>query len=685
MKSKHPAWIGRFAIRTTLLTLSVGLSSQPVYSQAVLQPPVISGSNVTVNWNTGGAIQVAPTVTGPWTTLSNGVTTTSTAATTLAQPARFFRVVENGRPGDPLSILPEGLGVMPPIQSATIQKLPQSTIDGNSRLAVRFVQGAVPSALSNNIPIFLDNRLAFINDRGQFPDAEANDGIFSMTIDVSTEEIQAANTRLAQLPASRQFTRQFIDRRVIGTNIPLAGFPLTNFIAGNPIQLLNTNAFGPVKVNCPAGSPLAYDWHKTLMITHLSVVQDATRTWDPCDPANGKKMGVWTFGYLMSNICNQAATSIHPGDFARDFMRTWEFNQTVNSDVVSARPDIKTRVVNDWLAKSAANGFPAGRLDLSIAPFRLCAIVNRVDLRSNTGFTYGGGSSVSNPCEPICRGGEGRFVFCAVDVANNCLSLQNLIIFEFCVPGDTCSQQKAWGAKWAALDALPFGAPAGPYNTALAAITTQFTAMNAVPSRPPNKSGINQIRSNEIGSGQPWELREWRLSVSGSDAGFLRQATVVNTPDASLNGTVVIGRTPVTKINPAPAPFNPYLGGTAPEPIVWNDGGAPSLNMHKFALNTCNGCHTAETGTSFTHVGCRDFNSFLEAPLSGFLTGIIGLADPRGLASGPPPLPPYSFADMDRRVIDLDELVNCPCNPFHLVSRPLTISVQPLIPVQMVH
>jgi hypothetical protein len=96
--------------------------------------------------------------------------------------------------------------------------------------------------------------------------------------------------------------------------------------------------------------------------------------------------------------------------------------------------------------------------------------------------------------------------------------------------------------------------------------------------------------------------------------------------------------------------------------------------MHKFALNTCNGCHTVETGTPFAHVGCRDFGSLLEAPLSGFLTGIVGVPDPRN----PPVLAgvgPYSFADMERRVIDLDELVNCPCKPFQVIFEPLSISL----------
>lgn len=31
----------------------------------VLSPPVVEGTNVTINWNSGGALQTAPTVSGP--------------------------------------------------------------------------------------------------------------------------------------------------------------------------------------------------------------------------------------------------------------------------------------------------------------------------------------------------------------------------------------------------------------------------------------------------------------------------------------------------------------------------------------------------------------------------------------------------------------------------------------------
>ena len=68
-----------------------------------------------------------------------------------------------------------------------------------------------------------------------------------------------------------------------------------------------------------------------------------------------------------------------------------------------------------------------------------------------------------------------------------------------------------------------------------------------------------------------------------------------------------------------------------------------------FSLNTCNGCHGAETDTSFLHVFPRSLGQ--EASLSGFLTGIT-VDDPiDGTVR--------TFDDLGRRNADLAGLL-CP-------------------------
>ncbi len=137
---------------------------------------------------------------------------------------------------------------------------------------------------------------------------------------------------------------------------------------------------------------------KSLVITHLDVVEDDDRTFNPCTGA-GTPMGPWTFGHLMTQMANQPVTGIHPSTFVLNWLNKWMGNQTVNGWTVAEREKIQTLVIDPWVA---ASGGPHRPLNLSIAPFKLLAIVNRVDLRNNT--TYGGGDA-----------GEGRFVFGVID------------------------------------------------------------------------------------------------------------------------------------------------------------------------------------------------------------------------------------------------------------------------------
>ena len=165
------------------------------------------------------------------------------------------------------------------------------------------------------------------------------------------------------------------------------------------------------------------------------MVTDPGRTFNPCTNV-GTANGLWTFGHLMTQMANQAATGIAPPDFARSWLAQWETPQTVNSFTIPARANIVSRIVQPWLAASGGT-----TLDMTKAPFRLLAIVNRLDLRQN--LIYGGGSA-----------GEARFVFGAVDLTNNCAPLPFSVIFEYGITKNSCQQVKEWGKQWYALRTL---------------------------------------------------------------------------------------------------------------------------------------------------------------------------------------------------------------------------------------
>jgi hypothetical protein len=444
-------------------------------------------------------------------------------------------------------------------------------------------------------------------------------------------------------------------------------------------------------------------WQKTQLVHKLDTVEDWTtsppgnRTYDPAT-GQGTPGGAWTFGTLMRKIANTGMTGISEDQFARRWLKQWASTQMVNGDPIPARPNVAS-ILNTW---EIASGGPGSLLNMDEAPFRLLAIVNRLDLRGNV--TYGGGSS--DPCNPACNSGEARFVFCfcghKADPASTRPQFygqggtaggtaagdlkQFLVIFEYCVPRDGCRELMDWACKWAELECLS----GEPYNAALQNITDEFTAANAMPHRP-NGSALSQLRTNENLLDPLWELREFRIFSTDSDAGHLRSVTVKQTPAGSLNNmpqlsdylTATVPPPPghtvplewaVTPGNPVTSaflgasatmsPINPTgPGGVAP---FWNTLGGPIVGnplRHDFALNTCNGCHEHETGARFVHVGCRPNGGL--APLSSFLLGnnpTYKIPNTSGLGTGAA----THFADLKRRELDLVSFIMTPCglHPF---------------------
>ena len=633
-----------------------------------LQTPKIEGKTVQLDWNSGGQLQTAPSPTGPWKNAESSSRTASSLTTPLAGGGRYFRVVENGIAGPVIPLLPDAPFSPYPIEESSVQLLRQSSEPGAGVIRVKFGT-KIPTT---TVPLLIDDQLLLLSDDGKFPDDKRGDRIFSGQLQIELNEIEQLNKEIEQLPPKNRVSLLFDGRQVLKT-VDLVPFKLSSLLDGGIVPF---NA-----AQCVWGSPFAYDWRKTLMVTNLSVVEDPARTWDPCPNypnGTGTKMGAWTFGRLMTDIANQGASGVDPSNFARQWLRSWEFDQTINSDGVPDRnAAIKGRIINAW---QAASGGPGKKLNLAIAPFRLLAIVNRVDLRGNP--TYGGGT-LENPCDPPCVGGESRFVFCAID-PSNCSDPRLIVIMEYCNPARTCLQIKNWGKQWASLNAIPFGPV---YNAALEAITDQFAGPGLNPSQHPNHSLLNQLRSNDILIG-PWELREWKLANSGSGVGHLHEVTVAQTPDiihdnqpivnnyisANLGALLSDSHTIPLLWSPAAGVQGiPFLGGSAPIPnpaFFWD--GSPSLNTaattagrHKFSLSTCNGCHGGETGTFFTHVDCRAKGQ--PARLSRFLTGLAALPDPAGAPIN------RSFADLDRRVQDLHCLVTTPCF-FHIGFLPIRLA-----------
>lgn len=417
-------------------------------------------------------------------------------------------------------------------------------------------------------------------------------------------------------------------------------------------------ALGGPQPSAPAPS---VDPKAQLLITDLSVVEDPVRT----NPANGPR-ATWSFKYLIE----QMAGDNDPAAFALRWLELWEQDQIVNGDVSPARPGIRELIIDPWLARSGGSA-----LDLNQAPFKLLAIVNRLDLRA------------IDDQGNVQSAGEGRFVFGVLGDDGKPLPPSGgfapggfLVIFEYEQVADSMQDLGRWVQQWHELGRHRIGSQR--YNDALERITRRFSDHGQAPHKV-NQSPINQIRTNEVSLGPTWELREFVLD---EPSGLLAQHTVAVTPGTvEVNGTAALSQ--LINDNEAAildgsfalddiwlgasslsGPFQPSdFPDFGERTFVVNDLFAPFVNIpwsaaginsndarHAFAVNTCNGCHRDETLTDFAHVQFPEDHTLpgslgTPAKLSGFLTG-IELPDPVE------PAVTRSFDDLGRRKADMEEL-----------------------------
>ena len=563
--------------------------------------------------------------------------------------------------------------MVPPIARTVEIKQLRGGANGKILVVADFGRGVIPSRFH---AVYLGEETVVLEDDGRGGDEAADDGRFSVEIkenvDSLAAEITTSERRMGVAGARPAVFRG--RERVPPESIPVPRFDFQQF----------QNKLVPIDLNwlCPFLHDTSIP--HSLMVTDLGVVEDFTRASQPC--TNPSATRAWSFGKLMTDMANPSATTVSGEDFVKNWLDTWLHDQTVNGDPIQARQRLFNLVIQPWVI---ASGSPAGSftiddwktkpLDLAKAPFKLTAIVNRLDLRGNAGYGF------ANP-------GEGRFVFEVLN-PNTCspLSPAFTVILEYGIPIHSCVRLKDFAQQWYDLKNETVGS--ATYNAKLGAITDQFAKANAAPSKP-NGSAINQIRTNEIvlSFGDPsishsvWELREFNVDPSshqlvevtvkqepakkfnakavppGTAADVLEMTTWVNanTPDI-VNGTYEV---PVTLNG------HPFLGGKShTEPGGFWDGTNPGditddAARFQFSFHTCSGCHGGETQTGFLHVGGAPFGSV--APLSGFLTGI----NVNDRANRPPPPFQHHFADLEQRQQSLNRLLctRCRSRLFELVD-----------------
>lgn len=319
----------------------------------------------------------------------------------------------------------------------------------------------------------------------------------------------------------------------------------------------------------------------SLFITDLAVVEDPVRTFNVVT-GTGNPVGVWTFGNLIKNITNEAVSGVSARTLLKNWLKGWTDGRTINGQFVPPRTGVFRYLIEPWLVKANrwSDTHYVGPMHptadvweqdwdntsedslLKYAPFKLMAIVNRLDLKGNIGYTH----SVNNA-------GETRFIYTLIApvtiygdqdiVANPGESPRGLsgasdfidwqgmnVILEFGNPQTTRCDLRDYAQAWLNLSGHPLGSP--QFNQALESITHTVINANAAPNKP-NGSALDQIRTNErlfapSASAQTfdnielWKKSDWELSQFELDntSHLLLPAPVSNTPNNIANRAYVL-------------------------------------------------------------------------------------------------------------------------------------------------
>jgi hypothetical protein len=311
------------------------------------------------------------------------------------------------------------------------------------------------------------------------------------------------------------------------------------------------------------------DRSKELLVTHRSVLLDRRAR-------NDVPGSAFSFRTRLEELAGSPTAA--PA-LIEAWLDQWRTITTVgpNRAPVEPRPHVEDVLAAPWRAYA---------FDPAYAPFRLLAIVNRLDLRTSP---------------DACSGDAGqlRFVYTAT---NGTSSIPMTVIVEIPYPRARTPQE--WARAWHDLASLPFG---DAYVAKLADLTT------AVTSRSPPASWT--LRTNEVALGArdnlPWELREFALSHHA-----LVQIPIATTPrlelddSKSLDTWATDNRASIlagTFILPSS-----FQAGAASIPNADFRWASPSLDeslRRSFSMGTCNGCHGGESrsfGLRFQHLAPPD-------------------------------------------------------------------------------
>jgi hypothetical protein len=355
-------------------------------------------------------------------------------------------------------------------------------------------------------------------------------------------------------------------------------------------HLFFCGAAGLLSCSSPSSSPqcssVTIDRFKELAIVDDAVVGSPQ--------ASNLNDGPWSFRNAVENMAPEGSD---PGSFVLQWFEEWGTLQTLNGYPLDAvysgqessneRSGMTPLILCPWEQATASNGCNSDcstctanppTLDLAVAPFRLLAIVNRMDLRGQ-------------PEIPLT--GEARLVFGLTNGPGDdpaSAPQPMTLIFEYSLPTSQTPQQ--WASAWHALGS--FASYDADYLNALESVTNGFVMRGAAPSAP-NGSALAQARTNESITFWIWQLREFTI---GPDGG-MHSHTVRNTPSPSFNGSTELAayieqNVQAISDNQSLLPSYMLPGSSDEKQFSWGFPGMAEATRKAFSISTCNGCHSQD-------------------------------------------------------------------------------------------
>jgi len=199
--------------------------------------------------------------------------------------------------------------VSPYLEEFLIQKL-EDTLSSGENVIIR-PRFSYYDTLPDLMYVFSGLDSILVKDDGSFPDSIASDNKFAAIIKIDISkfllDVQNFETELDYLDTVIEFVGHSGSYLTTFPQFDLNGFNNYQVVPVFPNLILASQCDGSIlKQN-------------SLFITHLDVVQDGSRTYNPLTGA-GTPNGIWTFGRFMSNMANTTTTNVSSATFIKDWL-----------------------------------------------------------------------------------------------------------------------------------------------------------------------------------------------------------------------------------------------------------------------------------------------------------------------------------------------------------------------------